>query len=105
MASQKRQGRTKCLESTLEARSDSVTDTHPKVEAFLIDGYRRMSPAQKMARVTALTQAVQELALTDIRRRHPTASVEEQSLRLASRWLDSGLMRKAFGWDVDKAGY
>lgn len=84
---------------------DPLTDTHPKVEAFLIDGYRRMSPAQKMERVAALTRAVQELALADIRRRHPSATVEEQSLRLASRWLEPEFMLKAFGWDVDKAGY
>ena len=64
-----------------------------------------MSPAQKLARVAALTRTVQELALADIRRRHPAASVEEQSLRLASRWLEPELMLKAFGWDVKKAGY
>jgi hypothetical protein len=80
-------------------------DTDPKVEAFMIDGYRRMSPAQKMARVTELTRTVQRLALADIRRRHPTASTREQSLRLASRWLDPELMRKAFGWNVDEAGF
>jgi hypothetical protein len=81
------------------------TDTHPKVEAFIVDGYRRMSPAQKIARVTELTRTVQQLALADIRRRHPTASAEEQSLRLASRWIEPELMRKAFAWDVDEAGY
>ncbi len=81
------------------------TDTHPKVEAFLLDGYRRMSPAQKIARVTELTRAVQELALADIRRRHPNASAEEQALRLASRWLDPELMQRAFGWNVDEMGF
>lgn len=86
-------------------RNDLLTDTHPKVEAFLIDGYRRMSPAQKIERVTALTQTVQACALADIRRRHPTATIDEQSLRLASRWLEPELMRKAFGWDVAEAGY
>jgi hypothetical protein len=86
-------------------RGGLPTDTHPTVEALIIDGYRRMSPAQKMARVAALTRTVQELALVDIRRRHPGASVEEQSLRLASRWLSPELMRRAFGWDVGKAGY
>ena len=86
--------------------SDSLlTDTNPKVEALIIDGYRRMSPAQKLARVTALTRTVQELALADIRRRYPTASVKERMLRLASRWLEPELMRKAFGWDVGKAGF
>ncbi|MBN1608449.1 MAG: hypothetical protein JW940_17590 [Polyangiaceae bacterium] len=81
------------------------SDTHPKVEAFVIDGYRRMSPAQKMARVTELTRTVQRLALADIRRRYPAASAQEQSLRLASRWLEPELMRRAFGWNVDEAGF
>ena len=81
------------------------TDTHPAIEAFIIDGYRRMTPAQKLERVAALTRTVQLCALADIRRRHPNATVQEQSLRLASRWLEPDLMRKAFGWDVDKVGF
>ena len=85
--------------------SGTPSDTHPAVEAFIVDGYRRMSPAQKIARVTELTRTVQQLALADIRRRHPTAGAREQSLRLASRWLEPELMRKAFGWNVDEAGF
>ncbi|MFO0590808.1 MAG: hypothetical protein U0441_24910 [Polyangiaceae bacterium] len=76
------------------------SDTHPRVEAFLIEGYRRMSPSQKLERVRALTRAVQELALMDVRRRFPEADEREQALRVASRWLDPELMRRAFGWDV-----
>jgi hypothetical protein len=85
--------------------SDLPSDTSPNVEAFIVNGYRRMSPAQKIARVTELTRTVQQLALSDIRRRFPTASPREQSLRLASRWLEPELMRKAFAWDVEKSGY
>jgi hypothetical protein len=81
------------------------SDTHPAVEALLIEGYRRMSPAQKLERVRALTRAVQELALVDIRRRHPSADAREQALRLASRWIEPELMLRAFGWDVRKEGY
>ena len=80
-------------------------DTHPDIEAALVAGYRKMSPAQKMERVRALTQAVQELALTDIRRRHPDAGPRELALRLASRWIEPELMLRAFGWDVRKEGY
>jgi hypothetical protein len=80
-------------------------DTHPKIQALLIEGYRKMSPAQKMERVRALTRAVQELALADVRRRHPGADAHEQALRVASRWLEPELMVRAFGWDVRKAGY
>jgi hypothetical protein len=80
-------------------------DTDPAVELLLIEGYRRMSPAQKLERVRALNRAVQELALADIRRRHPDADEREQALRLASRWLDHELMVRVFGWDVREVGY
>ncbi len=80
-------------------------DTDPAIEALLIEGYRRMSPAQKLERVRALTRTVQQLALLDIRRRHPLADEREQALRLASRWIEPELMRRAFGWDVREVGY
>ena len=64
----------------------SPADTHPAVEAMLIEGFRGMSPSQKLERVRALNQAVQELALLDIRRRHPDAGEREQ--RSASVALD-----------------
>ena len=82
-----------------------LSDTHPDVEAILIAGYRRMSTSQKMRRVSSLTQAVQSLALLDIRRRHPAADEREQRLRLASRWLDPATMRQVFGWDPELMGY
>jgi hypothetical protein len=80
-------------------------DTDPRVEAFIVEGYRRMSPSQKLDRVRALTQSIQALALADVLRRHPDADVREQSLRVASRWLEPKLMRDAFGWDIEEVGY
>lgn len=85
-------------------RMSAPEDTDPAVDALLIEGYRRMSPSQKLDRVRALTQAVQELALVDIRRRHPGADAREQALRLASRWIEPELMVRAFAWDVRKVG-
>ena len=82
-----------------------LNDTPPKVEALLVAGYRRMSSTEKLDRVRALTRAVQELALMDIRRRHPEADAGEQALRLASRWIEPKLMIRAFGWDPGKSGY
>jgi hypothetical protein len=55
-----------------------------------------------MNRVRALNRAVQELALADIRRRHPAADAREQALRLASRWIEPALMMRAFGWNPDR---
>jgi hypothetical protein len=68
--------------------SSLPNDTHPAIEALLIEGYRAMSPSQKLERVRALTRAVQELVLLDVRRRHPNADAREQALRVASRWLE-----------------
>lgn len=82
-----------------------LSDTHPDAEAIIIAGYRRMSTSQKLQRVASLTQAVQSLALLDIRRRHPTADDREQRLRLASRWLDAATMRQVFAWDPEIMGY
>jgi hypothetical protein len=82
-----------------------LSDTHPAIEALLIKRYRELSPNQKIEHVRAMTAAVQELALSDIRRRHPQAGAREQTLRLASRWIEPELMRRAFGWDVRTKGY
>ena len=80
-------------------------DTDPRIEAILIAGYRAMSVAEKAERVNELTRAVQEMALLDVRRRHPEADEREQALRVASRWLDPELMNRVFGWNLEEAGY
>ena len=51
-----------------------------------------------------MTQAVQQLAVLDIRRRYPNAEEYEIRMRLASRWLSAETMQKAFGWDPDLEG-
>ena len=82
-----------------------LSDTHPDIEKRLIEGYRKMSPGQKLRCVREMTRFGQKLALADIRRRYPEADERECQLRLASRWLDPELMRKAFGWDPKEEGY
>lgn len=85
--------------------ADPINDTHPMIEVLLIEGYRRITPSEKLERVVALTRALHELALPDVRRRHPVADPREQALRVASRTIEPGLMLRAFGWDVRKAGF
>jgi hypothetical protein len=63
-------------------------DTHPAIEAILIEGYRRMTPAQKLRRVEDLTRTVRQLALQDIRRRYPHA--DERNRPCASPRAGSG---------------
>ncbi len=74
-------------------------DTATEIDAYLTEGYRRMSPGEKMARVRALNRAVILLATADVRRTHPHAGEREIALRVAARWLDAETMRRAFGWD------
>src|SRR5207237_2169783 len=74
------------------------TDTHPSIEALRIEGFRRMTPAQKFAQVASLTRAVRELALVGIRTRHPGISEREARIRLAAMNTDPSLLARAFGW-------
>jgi hypothetical protein len=80
-------------------------DTPPEIEQMLIEGYRKMSAAQKLQIMQDLNRTAQLLALGDIKRRHPNASKRELQLRLASRWIEPELMKEAFGWDVEVEGY
>jgi hypothetical protein len=76
-------------------------DTHPEIERRIIEGYRRMTPGEKVARVRDMTIAVQQFALAGIRQRHPGISEHEARMRLAALWLDRKTMIGAFGWDPD----
>ncbi|MFH1707192.1 MAG: hypothetical protein ABIF71_04670 [Planctomycetota bacterium] len=81
------------------------SDTPPVVDKIFIDGYRRMSPRQKMQCVSDMTNAVLQMALARIRKQHPGISEREERLRLASLWLDRETMIKVFQWDPYKEGY
>jgi hypothetical protein len=76
-------------------------DTHPSIEAPQLEGYRRMTAGRKLAIVAGLTAAVHQLALAEIRRRHPQADEREQRLRLVSRWVPAATLRRLCGWDPD----
>ena len=82
-----------------------VHDTSPYIQKILITGYRRMSPQQKLKRVSELTIAVQQLALVRIRKQYGALSEREQHLRLAALWLDRDIMIRVFHWDPQVEGY
>lgn len=71
-------------------------DTSAEVERLQIERWRQMSPAQKAAMVTGLTQAVYDLARAGIRHRYPDASPRDQFLRLAIVTLGPNLARKVY---------
>ncbi len=80
-------------------------DTSPETERVFIEGIRKFPPWRKFQRVVELTEFIKGLALVEIRRQHPVASERGLKLRLVSRWMHADLMRKAFGWDIEKEGY
>jgi hypothetical protein len=71
-------------------------DTSGEIERLQIEAWRRMTPAEKAAIVTGLTQAALDLARAGILDRHPSASAREQFLRLAIVTLGLELARKAY---------
>lgn len=71
-------------------------DTSAEVERLQVEGWRRMSSAQKAAMVTALTSAALDMARAGVRHRHPDESVHAQRLRLAVVMLGPDLARQAF---------
>ncbi len=82
-----------------------LSDTPPHIQKMIIQGYRRMPPSQKLARVRELTHTVQQLALARIRQQYGAVSEREQRLRLAALWLDRETMRRVFQWDPQEKGY
>jgi hypothetical protein len=76
-------------------------DTHPAIEALRIEGFRRMTPAQKFAQVASLTRNVRDLALAGIRMRHPGIGDRDARLRLAAMTSDPTVLARAFGWAPD----
>jgi hypothetical protein len=82
-----------------------LSDTPPPVERILIEGYRQMSPTQKLERVAALNRALDQLARARIRAQYGDVPEGEMRLRLGALRLDRRVMIDAFGWDPHVHGY
>lgn len=78
-----------------------AVDTSADVERLQVERWRQMSPAEKAAIITGLTQAAHDLALAGVRQRYPNATPREHFLRLAVLLLGPDLARKAYP-DVDE---
>ena len=81
-------------------------DTPPEIEQILIEGYRRMSLAEKLQRVCDLNHMVETMAAARIRQQYgPDLPERELRLRLAALRLDRETMIEVFGWDPEEKGY
>ncbi len=82
------------------------SDTDPKIEQILIEGYRRMPPHEKLERVASLNRALDQLAIARIQATYgPDIPEREVQLRLAALSLDRETMIKVFDWDPEVEGY
>lgn len=78
------------------ARQPLAADTAVEIEARQIAEWRCMSPADKAALVTGLTNATFVLARAGLRRRYPAASEHELFLRMAVLTLGRELAERAY---------
>lgn len=72
-----------------------VTDTSPSVARILVEANRALTPTQRLERVVALNQALDEIVEASIRSKHPDLADQEISDLVARRRLGEELFRKA----------
>lgn len=81
------------------------SDTPPEVQSLIVQGYRRMTPKEKLERVSVLNRSIRALALAGIRQRYGADLTEtEIRLRLAALSIDRETMMQGFGWDPNDHG-
>ena len=81
------------------------SDTSPEVERLVIEGYRRMTPAQKMRGISDMRDAAMRFAAVGVSARYGSSiSERELRLRIAALTLDRDLTVAAFGWDPRQRG-
>jgi hypothetical protein len=79
--------------------------TAPEVRHMLIERWRAMSTAEKLAVVDAANRACDALAAVGVRRWHPEASDDEVRQRVIAIRLGRDLSRVVHGWDPDVEGW
>jgi hypothetical protein len=80
-------------------------DTRPEIARLLIEGYRRMTPAERLRRACDLSLATRQMAATRIRLAYPDADERQVRLRVAALTLGKETMIRVFGWDPDRQGW
>ncbi len=74
-------------------------DTSYEAEQVLFEGYRRMTPAERVRRACDLFELGRRMALASLRERFPRDSEHRLRIRLAALSIDGKTLKAAFGWD------
>lgn len=80
-----------------EPMASPVSDVSPATAALIADHWRTAPAWQKLAYVYELNETLKPLALSDLRRRHPTESDAHLQRRLATRWLGAEQADRVYG--------
>ena len=78
-------------------------DTSARADEVQFELLRAMTPQQRAEIFTALTLAVQDLAMAGLRLQYPNATDDELRLRLAARRLGDDVVRRVWGWSPDRS--
>jgi hypothetical protein len=80
-------------------------DTTLQAQCKQYELMRRLSPSQKLSFAFALTDAMRNLILADLRHRFPEASETEIRRRFIARVLPRADVIRAYGFDPKAEGY
>jgi hypothetical protein len=78
-----------------------LSDTHPKIEAMLVERMRDLPVHRKLAMMGDLHETMLVMARQGIARQYPDSSEDEKRYILAVRLLGDTLARKVYGHLVD----
>ncbi|WP_097646171.1 hypothetical protein [Candidatus Viridilinea mediisalina] len=77
------------------------SDSSLATSKLLLEYWRTAPSWQKLQAINDLNAALKILALSDLRRRHPTESDAQLQRRLATRWLGAELAERVYGPHAD----
>ncbi|HEX6285784.1 MAG TPA: hypothetical protein VFZ71_12950 [Pyrinomonadaceae bacterium] len=80
-------------------------DTTPEAQSKQVELMRHLSPSQKPALAFALTDAMRDLIMADLRQRFPRADATELRRRFIARVLPREDVIRAYGFDPKAEGY
>ena len=80
-------------------------DTSREVETRLVERWRALTPAERLAMMSDLQRSTDLFAVSGIQLRHPAATEREVRLRLAALKYGREFVLQQFGWDPDQHGW
>lgn len=81
------------------------SDTTPEAQAKQYELMRRLSPEQRLSMAFALTDAMRQLVMADLKHRFPKADEDEIRRRFIARVLPREDVIRAYGFDPKAEGF